>query len=60
MKYVILREATPGLIQDSMNRYFEKGYELKDFVVDSKPLHLYVAVMPLKNPQRTNLAPMTG
>ena len=52
-KYVILREATAGLIQDAMNLYFEKGYRLSQFVIDSKPTHLYVAVMehPKVNPK---------
>ena len=28
-----------------MNLYYEKGYVLKQFAVESKPLQLYVAVM---------------
>ena len=60
-KYVILREATAGLLEEAMNRYFEKGYELRDFAVDSKPIHLYVAVMQLKKPKRIPpLEAMTG
>ena len=52
-KYVILREATAGLLQDTINHYFEKGYRLKEFAIDSKPLHLYLAVMehPKINPK---------
>ena len=48
-KYVIIREATAGLIEDTINLWFEKGYKLKDFVVDDGPLHLYIAVMEHPN-----------
>ena len=34
-----------ALIEEIMNLYYEKGYVLKQFAVESKPLQLYVAVM---------------
>ena len=36
---------TPALIQDTMNLWYEKGYKLSQFAVETEPLHLYVAVM---------------
>ena len=52
-KYVILREAMAVLIEEAINLYFEKGYRLKEVVVDSKPLHLYLAVI---SPKRVSIA----
>ena len=46
-RYVILRDVTPALIQDAMNLYFEKGYKLSQFFVESEPMHVYIAVMEL-------------
>ena len=51
-EYVVIREATAGLIEDEMNLWHSKGYELAVFVVDPQPLHLFVAVMQLKKPTR--------
>ena len=44
-RYVILRDVTPGLIQDTINLWFEKGYRLSQFFVESEPMHVYIAVM---------------
>ena len=44
-KYVVLRDVTPALIQETMNLWHEKGYKLSQFAVETEPLHLYVAVM---------------
>ena len=51
-KYLVLRESTPVAIQDSMNLCVEKGYILRDFVIDSRPLQPYIAVMELVAPKR--------
>ena len=62
-KYVVIREVTAELIEDKMNDYFEKGYELSQFVFKSAPLEMYVAVMELKKPQKPQrfyLEPMVG
>ena len=36
-EYVVIREATAGLIEDEMNLWHSKGYELAVFVVDPQP-----------------------
>ena len=59
-KYVVLRKFSPELIEDEMNIYVEKGYELSQFVVKSKPCRVYIAVMELCAPKRINLEPMVG
>ena len=51
-KYVVLREVTPELIQDSMNLYSEKGYALSQFVVESQPCRMYIAVMEFQGKER--------
>ena len=44
-RYMILRDVTPVLIQATMNLWFEKGYRLNQFFVESEPMHVYIAVM---------------
>ena len=49
---MVLRDVTPALIQDTMNEYFDKGYELSQFFVEFQPMHVYIAVMELAYPTR--------
>ena len=44
-KYIVLRKCSPESIQDAINEYAEKGYELNQFIVKSRPCRVYIAVM---------------
>ena len=48
-RYVILRKCSVESMQDAINEYAEKGYDLNQFVVKSKPNRVYVVVMELRN-----------
>ena len=44
-RYVILNNSSLKRIQEDINCYYHKGYDLQDLVIDTKSLQYYVAVM---------------
>ena len=51
-RYVILSGSSLKRIQEDINCYYHKGYDLQELVIDSKSLQYYVAVMVNPNVAR--------